>query len=112
MTRIALAGLAGAVLCAATPAHAESRAWTAAKKTMPAGLDVVFGFNATPVRASKLFTEMWPKLIAMSQGAGKAVDMLKSTCSIDAQQVVDSAAIGGTSDHVVMVVAFKGLVQK
>src|SRR6185369_7901779 len=96
----------------AGPVRADSRAWTAAKKTLPAGLDVVVGANAGALRSSKLFGDLWPKLLASNKDVSKVVDQLQSTCGLDAQQVVDSAVIGAQGDTAVVVVVFKGLVQK
>jgi hypothetical protein len=99
-------------LCATTAARAETRAWTAAKKVLPAKLDLIGGSNLTTARSSKLFDELWPKLLASSKDIAKAVDLLQGACSLDARQVVDSVVLGAGNDHVVFVVAWKGLVQK
>lgn len=109
MKRIALVI---AALCVASSAHADSRAWTAAKKSLPAGLDVVVGANAGALRSSKVFRDLWPKLLASNKDLGKVVDQLHDTCALDALQIVDSAVVGGQGDTAIAVVVFKGLVQK
>ncbi len=110
MNRIVLAF----VLCAAaaSAAHADSKAWTAAKKVLPSGLDIVGGMSAGTVRASKLYQQMLPKLLASNKDVSKVIDMLHATCSIDAPDVIDSVVAGMTADKVVVVATFKGLVQK
>src|SRR5262245_6992045 len=77
------------VLCAASVASADSKAWTAAKKVLPAGLEIVGGMSAGSVRASKLYQQMLPKLLASNQDVSKVLDMLHATCSIDAPEAID-----------------------
>ena len=58
MNRFAVAAVA---LClSTTAASADSRAWTAAKKVLPADLQVVVGMNFAPIRSSELFKQYWP----------------------------------------------------
>ena len=106
--------LAVLALCiSATAAHAEPRAWTAAKKTLPGGLQTVVGVNIAPIKSSQLYQQLLPMAIAKAGGAQSKLDRLKTTCSLDATTMVDSAVIGLTSDEkAVIVVALKGTNQK
>jgi hypothetical protein len=106
--------LAVLALCiTATAAHAEPRAWTAAKKTLPAGLQTVVGVNVAPLKTSALFTQLLD--LAKSQGddVGGKLERLKKTCDLDVTTAIDSAVVGLTSDQkAVIVIALKGTNQK
>lgn len=97
-------------LCASTVAHAETRAWTAAKKVLPAGLELVAGANVTTIRGTQLFAGLWPILAQKSKDTAMLFDKIKSTCGIDALAQIDSFVIGGSlddSDSSVFVLALK-----
>jgi hypothetical protein len=54
---------------AASQASAESRAWTAAKKALPANLLGVGGINFTPIKSSQLFQQLLPMAMASQPDA-------------------------------------------
>jgi hypothetical protein len=115
MNTIRRASLALAVAftaTASTHAFAESKAWTAAKKALPANLIGVGGVSFDQIRSSELFKTFWP--IAMAQaGAQAKLDQFKSTCGFDPIQSVDSAAVGFSGPNEgAFIVALKGTTQK
>jgi hypothetical protein len=97
-------------LCASTVAHAESRAWTAAKKVLPAGSEMIGGANVTTLRGSGLFATLWPLVAQKSPGISVMVDKLKAECGLDVLQQIDSLVMAGSADsadEVAFVVALK-----
>ena len=98
-------------LCAA--AHADSRAWTAAKQVLPDGLQAVVGINAGPIRSSQLYEKLWPTLMAKAGDAQAHLDQIKSTCKLDVPAAIDSMVVGLEDDSSgVIVIALKGTTQK
>jgi hypothetical protein len=104
--------LAVLALClATTAAHAEPRAWTAAKKTLPSGLTAVVGVNVAPIKSSALYTQL-VDMAKSKAGAQSGLDKVKDTCGFDASGIVDSVVMGITSDEkAVIVIAIKGKTQ-
>jgi hypothetical protein len=112
-SRVSLLIAAAAFTASATAAHAESRAWTAAKKTLPANMQVVAGISFGQIRSSQLFQTMWPTLMAQAGDAKTTLDTVKTSCGIDVVNqldsivfAVDEAQQGGA------VIALKGTTQK
>ncbi len=106
--------LAALVVClTATAAHAESHAWTTAKKTLPGGLQAVVGVNIAPIKASALYQQLVPMAMAKAGTAKDNLDKLKATCGIDAMGMLDSVVLGLTTDEkAVIIVQLKGTNQK
>ena len=105
--------IAALILIATATAHADSRAWTAAKQVLPDGLKVLGGVNAASIRASKLYEKMWPIVMAKAGDAQTNLDRIKTTCKLDVTGQVDSMVVGMTDQSQgVIVVAFKGVTQK
>ena len=102
--------LAVLALCiSATAAHAEPRAWTAAKKSLPAGLQAVVGVNVAPIRSSALYTQLMDMAKSKAAGAESKLDKVKSVCGIDGSGVLDSIVMGMTTDEkAVIVISTKG----
>ncbi len=102
-----------AALLAASPAHADSKAWAAAKKALPANLFAVAGVNVGKVKASQLFQTLWP--VAMAQAGSDVeskLDKLKATCGFDGS-TVDSMVVGvNESQKGAIVIAFSKTTQK
>jgi len=97
----------------ATAAHAESRAWTTAKKALPGGLQTVVGVNLTPIKTSALYQQLLPVAMAKAGGAQEHLDKLKATCGLDAMGMLDSVVLGMTSDDkTVVIIQLKGTNQK
>jgi hypothetical protein len=102
-----------AVCLTATAAHAEPRAWTAAKKTLPGGLQAVVGVNVAPIKASQLYQQLLPMAMAKAGDAQAKLDKFKATCGLDATGILDSVVMGMTTDEkAVIVLALKGTDQK
>jgi hypothetical protein len=78
------AAVAVTALCAT--AHADTRAWTAAEKVLPAGLEYVVAGRGTHVRD------------AMKLVHADVLDELHTTCHVDPQRAVDSFAVGVRDD--------------
>ena len=108
MKRIALL-----LLLVTATAHADSRAWTAAKAVLPDGLQGVLGINAAPIRSSQIYAKLWPMLMAQAGGAQTMLDRIKTTCKIDLVGQIDSVVVGMNSDDKgLIVLALKGTTQK
>src|ERR1041385_5801316 len=96
-----------AALCSA--AHADSKAWSAAKKVLPNKLQIVGGANVGALTSSKLYQMFSPMLMAQ---AGNGFDKVKDACGFDIVSKIDSVAFGldGNKDGAV-VVALKNTTQ-
>ena len=109
MQRIALV----VVLCLSSFAHAESKAWTAAKKVIPAGVVGVLGVNAGPIRSSDLYKTLLPSVLDKNTDVKAHLAEIKDTCGLDVAGAVDSLAVGVSEEGKgTIVVAFKGVNQK
>jgi hypothetical protein len=95
MHRIAFVAVA-ATLAAAAPARADSRAWTAAKKVLPAGLKGVVGANVAELRKTQSFKKWWPRVVAQRDGTGELAKIDKQ-CGFAIVDKIDSIVIGGDS---------------
>jgi len=106
--------LAVLAICLTTTAvHAEPRAWTAAKKALPGGLQAVIGVNVAPIKASALYQQLLPMAMAKAGDAQSELDKFKATCGLDATGILDSIVMGMTTDEkAVIVIALKGANQK
>lgn len=106
--------LAALAIClSATAAHAESHAWTTAKKTLPGGLQAVVGVNIAPIKASALYQQLVPMAMAKAGTAKDNLDKLKAACGIDAMGMLDSVVLGLTGDEkAVIIIQLKGTNQK
>lgn len=101
------------VAAASTAARAESHAWSAAKKTLPANLQVVVGINFDSIRSSQLFQTMWPMLLAQQADTQANLDKFKNTCGFDPIGAFDSVAVGvDDAQQGAIVVSLKGTDQK
>jgi hypothetical protein len=102
-----------AVCLTASAVHAEPRAWTAAKKALPGGLQAVIGVNVAPIKASALYQQLLPMAMAKAGDAQSSLDKFKATCGLDATGILDSVVMGMTTDEkAVIVIALKGTSQK
>ena len=110
MTRIALAVL----LCFASTAQADSRAWNAAQKILPPDTQVVLGANIATIKNSALFQQLYPTLLAkVGPDAQAHLDAFKKTCNMDPLAKLDSVVIAvDDTQQGVAVVALKGATQR
>jgi hypothetical protein len=95
-------------LCASSVAHADTRAWSAAKKVLPSGLQTVLGGNLAQLHASPLFQTLWTTLLAQNKDVGGGVGSVKDACGIDLADVIDSMVVGlDASEHASIIVALR-----
>ena len=98
---------------AATQASAESRAWTAAKKALPANLLGVGGISFGSIKSSQLFQQLMPMAMASQPDAQAKLDAFKSTCGFDPMSAFDSAVVGMQGEEKgAVVIALSGTTQK
>lgn len=109
MQRIALV----MVLCVSSiAARADSRAWTAAKKVLPANVAVIAGLDAGHLRSSDLYKQLMPLVLARDPDVQKGVDQLKATCGLDAASLLESGVVGVDADGKgAIVIALHGVTQ-
>ena len=101
------------VAAASSAARAESHAWSAAKKALPANLTMVGGISFDSIRSSQLFQTMWPLMLAQQADTQANLDKFKATCGFDPISAFDSAALGmDDSEQGAIVVSLKGTDQK
>jgi len=110
MRRIALV----TVLAMSSVAYAgDSKAWTAAKKVLPAKLFVVFGVNAGSIRASDLYAKLLPMALDKAGDAKSHLQEIKDTCGVDVPGAIDSMVVGVDEDGKgTIVIALKAMAQK
>jgi hypothetical protein len=100
-------------LCVGTAAHAETKAWTAAKKVLPAGSSIVGGMNLAIARGTALYQTALPMLLAQAGAAKDQLEAIKKACGIDMLDAIDSVAIAfDDNQHGTVVVAIKGTTRK
>ena len=105
------------ILVASGAAHADTKAWATAKKTLPAGQQMVVVANFAQIRDSQVFQTVWPKFLANHKDAADMLGKTKATCGFDAMGSIDSFVLGmpsvdGNSDDAAFVVSLKGVTQK
>jgi hypothetical protein len=100
-------------LCVASIAHADPKAWTAAKKIIPSNVFAVFSVDAGPIRASDLYTQLLPALIERDADVKGKFGEVKTTCGMDLPAVIDSMTVAvDDAGKGTIIIALKGLVQK
>ena len=111
MQRFVLVG----ILCLSAWAHAgETKAWTAAKKVLPANLTGVIGINVSTLRGSDLYKQLMPVVLAQKSEADSHMKEIKTTCGNDVTALVDSVVVAMDQDNGTgeMVVALRSWTQK
>ena len=103
-----------AVVALTTTAGADSRSWSAVKGMLPENVNVVVGANMNALRGTSIYQAIVPMLIAKEPDAQKAIDLAKSTCSIDLHGAIIDAtfALGEDERGVVVVALDKSIDQK
>jgi hypothetical protein len=99
-----------AILCVSTAAHADSKAWSAAKKVIPTNMEVVGGINAGTAHGSALYQNLLPMALGKAGDFSTQIDGIKADCGIDVVGSIDSIAFGldSTEKNGTIVVAFRG----
>jgi hypothetical protein len=101
--------LALGLLLASTAAHADSKAWAAAKKVIPANMEMVLGVNAATAHTSALYQTLLPLALSKAGDAATELDGIKADCGIDVVSAIDSVVVGVDSQQKgTVVVAFRG----
>jgi hypothetical protein len=95
---LCLAAAAATVALASGRADAQSRAWAEAQKALPAGMEFVVGLNLATIRSTALYQQFVPLLLSQSAEAKQGLDLVKSTCGLDATSAIDSVVIAGKTD--------------
>jgi hypothetical protein len=102
---------------AAAPARAENHAWSAGKKVLIGGQQMVVIANFAAIHDSQLFQTMWPVFLAQHKEAATMLGKTKQTCGLEPMQTIDSVVLAmqsmdANSDAAVFVVSLKGATQK
>ncbi len=98
-------------VCAASTAHADNKAWTAAKKTLSGGEQLVMVANFAAIRDSQLFQTVWPAFLKNHKDASDMLGKTKETCGFDAISAIDSIVFAvptvDNSDAATFVISLK-----
>jgi len=87
------------VLAVSSVASADSKAWTAAKKALPSGMQVVMSLNVSALHGTQLFQTLWPMITDKDKDISDAFGAMKAACAFDPAQHVDSLVIAGADDN-------------
>jgi len=96
------------VLALSSVASADSKAWTAAKKALPAGIQNIVSLNVAALHDTKLFQTLWPLILEKDHDISDAFGAMKDACTFDPIKHVDSlvvAAVDDSDDSAVFVLA-------
>jgi hypothetical protein len=102
-----------ALCLASSLAHADSKAWNAAKNVVPAHEMAVIGINFASARSSMLYQAFVPMMLSRAgDAATKKLNDLKAACGVDPLNAVDSIVFAvDDKEDVTAVVALNGLTQ-
>jgi hypothetical protein len=90
--------LVSVALWPAREAHADSKAWTAAKAGLPADAKLVIGVDFAAIQKTQLFTTYYPKLRDKPEVA-KVLDSMKATCKLDPLTTVLGVVVAMSDDQ-------------
>src|SRR5262245_47233436 len=95
-----IAGILAAVALSftATHAHADGRAWNAAKAGLPSDAQIVIGVDVTAIQQTQIFSALFPKLREKAEVA-QMLDTLKDSCKIDPLTAVQSVVVAMPVDQ-------------
>lgn len=96
-----LVTIAAAVALAASPlaAHAETKAWAAAKAGLPADTKLVIGIDMAALTKTQLFSTYYQKVLAKADASDtRVIDAVKAACKLDPMTSVQSVVIA-TNDR-------------
>jgi hypothetical protein len=100
----------GLLLVSSAAAADSSKAWNAAKKLIPANMEMIGGVNAATAHNSALYQALLPVLLGKAGGASGELDGIKAECNIDVINSLDSLAFGlDASQQGTVVIAFRGV---
>jgi hypothetical protein len=89
---------AAALLLVSFRAHADPKAWTAAKAGLPADAKLVVGVDLAAIQKTQLFATYYPKLLEKAD-ATKLIDEMKATCKIDPLAAMQGFVVATSSDQ-------------
>jgi hypothetical protein len=94
------AGILAAVALSFTAlhAHADVRAWNAAKAGLPADAQIVVGVDVAAIQQTQLFSALFPKLREKAEVAAM-LDALKDSCKVDPLTAVQSLVVAMPVDQ-------------
>jgi hypothetical protein len=77
----------------ALQAHADTKAWTAAKAGLPDDTKILIGIDLTAIQKTQTFAALFPKLRDKAEVA-TMLDALKDSCKVDPLTVVQGIVVG------------------
>jgi hypothetical protein len=78
-------------------AHADNKAWSAAKVGLSANTKVVVGIDVAALRKTQLFATALPKLLEKA-GATELFDTVKTVCKLDPVAITQSIVFAASDD--------------
>lgn len=95
-----LAAFALIAASSSSVAHADtSRAWSAAKASLPADTSVVIGIGVASITKSAVFTKVFPQLLTRAPDVQAGLDAIKAACKLDPLVAIQSVVIGTNADQ-------------
>ncbi len=92
------------------PAAADSKSWTAVKRSVSPKAAIVFGFNLDPIRATGSYAAALKMFLAESNEANQAFELIKTSCQIDvATAISDATVIMKLDEKPLVVLGLNGL---
>lgn len=82
----------------AVHAHADSKAWNAAKAGLPADAQIVIGVDVTAIQQTQTFSALFPKLREKPELAAM-FDALKDSCKVDPLTAVQGVVVAMPVDQ-------------
>ena len=107
-----LLGVAVALCVVPITAHADaSKAWAAAKTSLPANTALVIGMDIAALTKAPLFKMGFPVLLAQKPDVKAMLELLEKTCQVDALAAIDGLVVGTAKDQKqgAAYIQFKGL---
>lgn len=104
MRKPLLAVVGALLLCFTGSAVAQSKSWTAVKKTVNPSAAIVFGANLKPIRATSTYAAGLQMLLQQEDDAKEAFDTIKGTCGIDVPTAIADVTVIMKEDEKPLVV--------
>src|SRR5690349_15119494 len=86
------AAIIAALSFASLTAHADNKAWTAAKAGLPAEIKLVIGLDVAALQKTQVFATYFPMFLEKADGA-KTLEAIKTICKIDPLAVVQGMVL-------------------
>ena len=83
---------------AALHAHADTKAWTAAKANLPADAKILVGVDLAALQKTQLFSTLYAKMVEKAD-VTKVFDTVKSTCKVDPVTAVQGLVMAQSGDQ-------------